>query len=139
MKDQSIFELLHTMDQVTNKLLIQWNKSFKESLGISHILVLSHLQVNGKSRPSDIAKNLGITPPSLTNLANKLVSKDLIVRLFDEKDRRNSYLEITDAGIEMVNKAADEGQNLRRNLFEKLSKDERRQLTSIYEKLNHFL
>ncbi len=139
MKDQSIFELLHTMDQVTNKLIIQWNKSFKESLGISHILVLSHLQVNGKSRPSDIAKNLGITPPSLTNLANKLVSKDLIVRLFDEKDRRNSYLEITDAGIEMVNKAADEGQNLRRNLFEKLSKDERRQLTSIYEKLNHFL
>jgi DNA-binding MarR family transcriptional regulator len=139
MKDQSIFELLHTMDQVTNKLIIQWNKSFKESLGISHILVLSHLQVNGKSRPSDIAKNLGITPPSLTNLANKLASKDLIVRLFDEKDRRNSYLEITDAGIEMVNKAADEGQNLRRNLFEKLSKDERRQLTSIYEKLNHFL
>ncbi|MBH9966289.1 MarR family winged helix-turn-helix transcriptional regulator [[Bacillus] enclensis] len=139
MKDQSIFELLHTMDQVTNKLIIQWNKSFKESLGISHILVLSHLQVNGKSRPSDIAKNLGITPPSLTNLANKLVSKNLIVRLFDEKDRRNSYLEITDAGIEMVNKAADEGQNLRRNLFEKLSKDERRQLTSIYEKLNHFL
>ncbi|OAT81964.1 MarR family transcriptional regulator [Bacillus sp. MKU004] len=139
MKDQSIFELLHTMDQVTNKLIIQWNKSFKESLGISHILVLSHLQVNGKSRPSDIAKNLGITPPSLTNLANKLVSKNLIVRLFDEKDRRNSYLEITDAGIEIVNKAADEGQNLRRNLFEKLSKDERRQLTSIYEKLNHFL
>ncbi|MFL8938263.1 MarR family winged helix-turn-helix transcriptional regulator [Rossellomorea oryzaecorticis] len=139
MKDQSIFELLHTMDQVTNKLIIQWNKSFKESLGISHILVLSHLQVNGKSRPSDIAKNLGITPPSLTNLANKLVSKNLIVRLFDEKDRRNSYLEITDAGIAMVNKAADEGQNLRRNLFEKLSKDERRQLTSIYEKLNHFL
>ncbi|XXM73043.1 MarR family winged helix-turn-helix transcriptional regulator [Lysinibacillus sphaericus] len=139
MKDQSIFELLHTMDQVTNKLIIQWNKSFKESLGISHILVLSHLQVNGKSRPSDIAKNLGITPPSLTNLANKLASRDLIVRAFDEKDRRNSYLEITDAGIEMVNKAADEGQNLRRNLFEKLSKDERRQLTSIYEKLNHFL
>ncbi|QTC41653.1 MarR family transcriptional regulator [Bacillus sp. V3] len=139
MKDQSIFELLHTMDQVTNKLIIQWNKSFKESLGISHILVLSHLQVNGKSRPSDIAKNLGITPPSLTNLANKLVSKNLIVRLFDEKDRRNSYLEITDEGIEMVNKAADEGQNLRRNLFEKLSKAERQQLTSIYEKLNHFL
>lgn len=139
MKDQTIFELLHTMDQVTNKLIIQWNKGFKESLGISHILVLSHLRVNGKSRPSDIAKNLGITPPSLTHLAEKLVTKKLVVRLIDENDRRISYLEITDLGIEMTHKASQEGQALRQNLFEKLTKEERHYLLSIYEKLNQYL
>ncbi|MGE6753501.1 MarR family winged helix-turn-helix transcriptional regulator [Rossellomorea sp. NPDC071047] len=139
MKDQTIFELLHTMDQVTNKLIIQWNKGFKENLGISHILVLSHLQVNGKSRPSDIAKNLGITPPSLTHLAEKLVTKQLVVRLVDENDRRISYLEITDKGIDMIHKASQEGQALRQNLFEKLTKEERQHLLSIYEKLNQYL
>ncbi|MGM0751885.1 MAG: MarR family winged helix-turn-helix transcriptional regulator [Bacillota bacterium] len=139
MKDQTIFELLHMMDQVTNKLIIQWNKSFKESLGISHILVLSHLQANGKSRPSDIAKNLGITPPSLTHLAEKLVTKQLVVRLVDENDRRISYLEITDMGIDMIHRASQEGQTLRKNLFENLTKEERKYLLSIYEKLNHYI
>lgn len=63
------------MDQVTNYLIIQWNKMFNESLGISHILVLSHLKDNGKSRPSDIARTLGLTPPTLTHLSEKLVQK----------------------------------------------------------------
>lgn len=139
MKEQKIFELIHSMDQVTNNLIIQWNKIFKESLGISHILVLGHLKRNGKSRPSDIARALGITPPSLTHLSEKLVQKELTVRLVDENDRRIIYLAITDDGIDMVNKAHTEGKALRENLFEKLTDEEVQQLLIIYEKLNKFI
>ena len=139
MKEQRIFELIHSMDQVTNNLIIQWNKIFKESLGISHILVLGHLKRNGKSRPSDIARALGITPPSLTHLSEKLVQKKLTVRLVDENDRRIIYLAITDDGIDMVNKAHTEGKALRENLFEKLTDEEVQQLLIIYEKLNKFI
>lgn len=136
MKERTIFEIIHNMDKVTNNLIIQWNKTFNEDLGVSHILVLAHLKGHGKSRPSDIAKVLGLTPPTLTHLAEKLVRKELAVRLTDESDRRIIYLGITDKGEEMVRRANQEGVSLRKKLFEKLSDEEREQLLSIYEKLN---
>ncbi|WP_042354502.1 MarR family winged helix-turn-helix transcriptional regulator [Bacillus rubiinfantis] len=136
MKEQTIFELIHFMDKVTNNLIIQWNKQFNEDLGISHILVLAHLLENGKSRPSDIAKVLGLTPPTLTHLSEKLVKKQLAIRVLDESDRRIIYLDITSRGMEMVQKANKEGATLRGNLFQKLTEEERGQLLKIYEKLN---
>ncbi|MGG3891299.1 MarR family winged helix-turn-helix transcriptional regulator [Metabacillus fastidiosus] len=125
------------MDQITNHLIIQWNKMFKENLGISHILVLGHLKENGKSRPSDIARALGVTPPTLTHLSEKLVQKKLATRLVDEDDRRIIYLAITEKGIDIVKEAHEEGKTIRKNLFEKLTDEERQQLLSIYEKLNN--
>ncbi|MEC2075810.1 MarR family winged helix-turn-helix transcriptional regulator [Metabacillus fastidiosus] len=137
MKEKNIFALIHSMDQITNHLIIQWNKMFKENLGISHILVLGHLKENGKSRPSDIARALGVTPPTLTHLSEKLVQKKLATRLVDEDDRRIIYLEITEKGIDIVKEAHEEGKTIRKNLFEKLTDEERQQLLSIYEKLNN--
>lgn len=137
MKERTIFEIIHNMDKVTNNLIIQWNKTFNEDLGVSHILVLGHLKAHGKSRPSDIAKVLGLTAPTLTHLSEKLVRKKLAVRLPDESDRRISYLGITDKGEEMVIRAYQEGATLRKNLFEKLTDMEREQLLKIYEKLNN--
>ncbi|MFD1780622.1 MarR family winged helix-turn-helix transcriptional regulator [Fredinandcohnia salidurans] len=139
MKEQTIFEILHNMDKVTNNLIIQWNKFFDEDLGVSQILVLGHLKVHGKSRLSDIAKALGLTPPTLTHLSNKLVKRNLAVRKIDESNRRVVYLEITDEGIEMVSKANEEGKILRKKLLERLTEEETQQLRNIYEKLTKFL
>ncbi|WP_277584043.1 MarR family winged helix-turn-helix transcriptional regulator [Psychrobacillus antarcticus] len=135
MENQTIFELIHNMDKFTNNQIIQWNKTFNEELGISHILVLGRLKGNGKSRPSDIARVLGLTPATLTHLSEKLVLKNLAVRLTDESDRRIIYIQITDKGIDMLYRANQEGQSLRRNLFEKLTEEEGKQLVEIYGKL----
>ncbi|RID82714.1 MarR family transcriptional regulator [Peribacillus asahii] len=139
MEKQTIFELIHMMDQLTNNMIIKWNKMFEENLGISHILVLNYLKEHGKSRPSDIAKALGLTPPSLTHLSEKLVQKELAIRVVDQEDRRIIYLSITNKGVEMVHTAHEKGKALRTNLFEALSEEERQQLLTIYEKLNHSL
>ncbi|WP_026575806.1 MarR family winged helix-turn-helix transcriptional regulator [Bacillus sp. UNC438CL73TsuS30] len=136
MAEQTIFELIHLMDKVTNNLIIQWNKTFNEDLGVSHILVLGHLKKYGKSRPSDIAKALGLTPPTLTHLTEKIVQKNLAIRLNDESDRRIVYLGITDKGIDMLKKANKEGEILRKNLFERLTEQDRQQLLEIYAKLS---
>lgn len=135
MEEKSIFELIHNMDKFTNHLIVQWNKSFSEDLGVSHVLVLGHLMQNGKSRPSDIAKTLGLTPPTLSYLSEKLVAKKLAARMVNESDRRIIYLGITDKGAEVLKRASLEGQRLRENLFEKLTEQERAQLASLYKKL----
>ncbi|WP_028549667.1 MarR family winged helix-turn-helix transcriptional regulator [Paenibacillus sp. UNC451MF] len=136
MEEQTLFELIHNMDKFTNQLIIQWNKTFSEDLGISHVLVLGHLKKNGKSRPSDIAKILGLTPPTLSYLSEKLVAKKFAVRMVDESDRRIIYLGITDIGTDVLKRASLEGQRLRKNLFEKLTEQERTQLANLYKKLN---
>ncbi|MGO4347602.1 MarR family winged helix-turn-helix transcriptional regulator [Paenibacillus sp. MCAF9] len=136
MEEQTIFNLIHNMDKFTNKMIIQWNKSFNEDLGVSHVLVLGHLKQNGKSRPSDIAKILGLTPPTLSYLSEKLVAKKLAVRLMDESDRRIIYLGITDKGADILKRAQLEGQRLRTNLLDKLTEQEREQLANLYSKLN---
>ncbi len=136
MEEETIFEIIHNMDQFTNHLIVQWNKTFGEELGISHILILGHLNVDGKNRPSDIAKNIGLTPPTVTHLCEKLVNKKLIVRSKDEDDRRIIYLSITPLGQEVLERANEEGQVLRRKLFEKLTFEEQAQMLAIYKKLN---
>ncbi|TCP52587.1 MarR family transcriptional regulator [Tumebacillus sp. BK434] len=136
MEEQNLFELVHNMDKFTKQLIMQWNRTFNEDLGISHVLVLSHLEQNGNSRPSDLAKVLGFTPPTLSYLSEKLVEKELAVRRVDESDRRISYLDITDKGIQVLKQATLVGQKLRANLFEKLTEEERTQLASLYKKLN---
>ncbi|GKS11720.1 MarR family transcriptional regulator [Paenibacillus chitinolyticus] len=136
MEEQTVFELIHNMDKFTNGLIIQWNKTFNEDLGVSHVLVLGHLKQNGKSRPSDLAKILGLTPPTLSYLSEKLVAKKLAVRMVDESDRRIIYLGITDQGAEVLKRATLEGERLRRNLFEKLTDEERAELANLFKKLN---
>lgn len=136
MEEQTIFELIHNMDNFTNQLIIQWNKTFSEDLGVSHVLVLGHLKQNGKSRPSDIAKTLGLTPPTLSYLSEKLVAKKLAVRLADESDRRIIYLDITATGAEVLRRATLEGQKLRRQLFQKLTEEDRAELARIFKKLD---
>jgi len=136
MEEQTIFELIQSMENFTNKLIVQWNKTFNEDLGVSHVLVLGHLKQNGKSRPSDIAKTLGLSPATLSYLSDKLVAKKLAVRNVDESDRRIIYLEITDKGAEVLRRATLEGQRLKRVLFEKLTEQDRAQMAAIFKKLD---
>lgn len=136
MPEKTIFDILHQMDTFTNSIMVKWNKIFNEDLGVSHILTLGFIKNNKKARPSDISKELGLTPPTVTHLVEKLVKKKLVERALDESDRRIIYLVITEKGEEILERANKDGQVLRREMFLKLSEEEREQLLSLYEKLN---
>ena len=106
-EEQTIFNLVHLMDQVTNKMLIRFQQESELSLGISHILVLLELHNKGEQRPSDLAETLGFTPASLTHLATKLIKSDYITLRNDEEDRRTKYWNVTPAGLEVLDKDLD--------------------------------
>lgn len=139
MSEKTIFELLHTIEQVTHKILVRWRQSSAIDLGISHILVLHELSIHGETRPSDLAKNLNFTPASLTHLSTKLTKQKLIVRRQDETDRRTSYWSITDKGLDILSEAQENGQVVRKELFSHLSREEQSTLLTIYKKLNDSL
>ena len=133
---QTIFSLVHLMDQVTNKMLIRFQQESELSLGISHILVLLELHKKGEQRPSDLAETLGFTPASLTHLSSKLIKSEFITLRQDKEDRRTKYWEITPLGLEILGKAQKYGVKVRSEFFSHLSEDERNSLIQIYTKLN---
>lgn len=76
---------------------------------------------------------LGLTPPTVTNITEKLIKRQLVTHSTDENDRRIIYLEITSTGEMILKEANESGQILRKKLFEKLTNEERRQLLHIYQ------
>ncbi|WP_303969256.1 MarR family winged helix-turn-helix transcriptional regulator [Sporosarcina ureae] len=136
-EEQTIFNLVHLMDQVTNKMLIRFQQESKLSLGISHILVLLELYNKGEQRPTDLAETLGFTPASLTHLSSKLIKSEFITLRNDEEDRRTKYWKITPMGLEILGEAKKCGMQVRSEFFSHLSEAERNSLIQIYTKLNN--
>ena len=134
--DADIFTLLHTMQLFTNQAAIKWTKVFGKEIGISPLLVLAELRDHGPQKQSELAAKLGFTPGAITNIADKLIKKNYAVREFDEKDRRIIYLAITEDGIDILHLADDKGKQVKLELFQILSQQEREQLLHIYQKLS---
>lgn len=137
--DKNIFELLHTIEKVSYQMIVKWRQRSDNDLGISHILVLQELLNEGESRPSDIAKKLNFTPASLTHLSMKLTKQGLIERRQSKEDKRTKYLSITEAGKVLVEKAYNDGIEVRRELFSHISTDEQQAMLAIYRKLDDAL
>ena len=139
MKDQTIYQLIHKIEQVTHRILVKMRQNAESDLGISHILVLHELRTHGECRPSDLASILGFTPASLTHLSNKLLKKSLISKRQDESDKRVSFWEITKDGETLLDKAQEEGQIVRKEIFSHLTESEQQSLLEIYIKLDKSL
>ncbi len=139
MSEKTIFELIHSFEQVNHKMTVKWKSRSAHDLGISHIIVLHELRLDGECRPSDLAKRLGFTPASLTHLAIKLSDQELIIRRQDDLDRRTTFWSITEKGIALLDQAQSDGQATRKDLFSQLSDKEMESLLTIYQKLNRSL
>lgn len=66
------------------------------------IEIIKYLHCTGKSKMTDIGKDLYVSKPYLTALSDKLIETGLIVRENDKDDRRIITLSLTDKGVEMV-------------------------------------
>lgn len=135
MEQTDIFKLIHTVELFTNEVIIQWMNSFEHNIGISPILVLTELKLKGNQKHTVLAKKLGYSPGAMTNIANRLIKLGLAERKYNENDRRNVFLSITDKGLQVQREAHEKGQELRIEMFKVLSEEEVLQYISINEKL----
>lgn len=66
------------------------------------IEIIKYLNYKGKSKMTDIGKELMVSKPYLTALSDKLIESELIIREHDKNDRRIITLGLTEKGVEMV-------------------------------------
>ena len=71
-------------------------------LGMSKLGVLGRLYRDGTATATELADYLRVQPQSLTRLVDDLEKRSLITRRSDIKDRRQSLLEITKTGEQVL-------------------------------------
>ncbi|HEY4431102.1 MAG TPA: MarR family transcriptional regulator [Paenibacillus sp.] len=135
MENPDIFRLIHAVELFTNEIIVRWMNAFDHNIGISPVLVLGELNKKGPQKQTTLAKKLGYTPGAMTNIANRLIKQEMAERKYNEDDRRNVLLSITDKGKDVLKEAQLKGQELRAEMFQKLNEEELQQFLKIYEKL----
>lgn len=73
-----------------------------DSMSDAQLGVLMVLRVHGRRTISALAERERVTAPSMTSLINGLEEQGLVTRTTDDEDRRRVQVDVTDAGIDIV-------------------------------------
>ncbi|HEY4624221.1 MAG TPA: MarR family transcriptional regulator [Solibacillus sp.] len=131
----NIFQLIHMIEQMNNENIVQFTKKFQYPIGISPILVLLELRDHGQLKQVELADRLGYTKGAMTSIANKLVTNQLVERVFDESDRRTIRLSITEKGKQALNEANEIGKGIYLDLFSALTPEEVQMYLALQQKI----
>lgn len=105
--------------------------------GLSFLLYI--LWISGRSKVSDIAQKLGITNGAVTQMADKMVKADLIIRERSEEDRRIVWLSLSEKGKNMVNEIHNSRFEYFRSRLSQLSEEDLENSIEVFQKLNALL
>jgi DNA-binding MarR family transcriptional regulator len=73
-----------------------------DNLSDAHFAVLACLQMNGRLPVGEIAQRERVSAPTMSATVDALAEAGLVVRVPSEDDRRRVYIDITDAGTQIV-------------------------------------
>ncbi|MBP3222838.1 MAG: MarR family transcriptional regulator [Actinomycetaceae bacterium] len=131
-------EALHTMIvfRHAHKTLVTREMPVLHDYGLTpaQFGVLDVLRAKGKMKIGHIIDSLFMTPGNMTVVIRNMERDGLIKRSTCENDKRVSYIELTQRGRKLINKALyDHAYNVGR-LMRVLSSEEQEQLTSLLKK-----
>lgn len=84
---------------------------------------------------SKLAQLMAVTPASITNRVDQLVSKGFIERVGSDVDRRVGYVRLTKSGLKLIEKVLPEQFANECAQFKGLKKSERKELLKLLSKL----
>lgn len=131
---ESITSLFEIVSSLERKWANEWNSHNAMGMSKSHIFILDLLNAEGPMRPSALAERLHVTTGGVTVLTTKLIKAGYIIKTQNPTDRRASQLEITDAGLSLLETAHEHITNMVDRMFGMLSEEEIHSLRSIFSK-----
>jgi len=93
--------------------------------------VLDKLADEGSRPIGELAQLLGIHPPTMTKLVDRMVGSGLVQRIVDEADSRRVLIYITDVGLHLFAKLAERAAAFQLKLSSRLGATEASQLTAL--------
>ncbi|MFX3636452.1 MAG: MarR family winged helix-turn-helix transcriptional regulator [Candidatus Pristimantibacillus sp.] len=86
---------------VNRKLTAMMRELMPEGLTVDQYMTLRYMRNNEECTSSELADIFCVGKSSITAIITRLVDKQLIVRVPDDKDRRVTFLKLTEEGKEM--------------------------------------
>jgi DNA-binding MarR family transcriptional regulator len=74
------------------------------NLTIAQLKSLFFINYEGETNLKNLAAALGVTPPNVTGIIDRLVEHGLVSREYNQLNRREQILKLTAAGEEQINK-----------------------------------
>jgi DNA-binding MarR family transcriptional regulator len=110
---------------------MQTNELFKGKITLPQFFVLSHLDKHDESKMNELAKVMDVTTAAATGIVDRLVRCGYIMRAYDPKDRRVVNIRLTQKGSELVKRIGRQRNEVTREVFGKISKEERENYLAI--------
>lgn len=124
------------MKVIQRSLTSLYNKKLeKYELTSAQLSVIWALLKNDGLTQKEVAEYARITPATLTDLVDSLVSKGFVIRIHDEKDARIKRLFLTNAGKQLKDVSIDIINYMEQVLCEGFSEEERLLLLSWMKKI----
>ncbi len=116
------------------------HKRERDMLGVGQIsvpqfLLMSFLHSKNLMKMKDIAKELNVTMPAATGIVDRMVSMEMLKRMYDEKDRRAIYIALTDKGEKTLGEIRSRRRKAIESVFGKLTEKERNAYVSVLQKV----
>jgi len=105
------------------------NYARERGLSMSQVNALFHIHRSGGCGVTDLGDNLGITSAAASQMLERLVQQQLILRTEDPDDRRVKQLVLTEKGMRAIHEGMQARQGWLDDLANKLSASEKEQVS----------
>lgn len=135
-KENESLRLFVVLSRAAKVLHEQANAFFQDNgLNPTEFAVLELLYHKGQQPLQKIGNKILLASGSITYVIDKLEKRGFIRRVSCPTDRRVTFAEISEAGVELMDKLFPEHEQNLHNLMDVLSSEEKRQATEILKKL----
>ena len=98
---------------MTSEDVLKWLYETRPDIGTNINIegkryVLGYLYKKGKTKSKDLAISLNVSTARIAVIINDLEEELLVERITDLKDKRQTYITLTDKGVEFMNKKFSE-------------------------------
>lgn len=102
--DANAVQVLELLRRAVSQLQpgIEWIGDIAPQLTIQQLRVMGILYVEGPTRVSTLAQRLNVSTPTVTGILDRLVQRDMTVRVDDPSDRRVVLNVLTDEGRHVI-------------------------------------
>ncbi len=113
-----------------------YSQKLRKTVGLTtpQLLLLRAVAQSADATGGRIARELSLSQATVTTLIDRLEGGGFLVRARDESDRRRVYLQLTDAGREVLSRAPDLLQDQFVRRFEALAEWERSLITAALQR-----
>lgn len=97
-------EIIATIRKIIRAVDIH-SKKLRISAGITgpQLIILREIRQNEKITTTQLAEKISLSQSTVTSILDRLVERNLVSRIRDDVDKRKWFLEISQAGKEIIN------------------------------------